>query len=102
MGFPQARLTDIHICTVPPPPAVPPVPTPAPIIGPCSPNTIVGKLPAARMGPDMALNGVMAPHPFVKGSPTVLINMMPALRVLDLCSLGGMIAKGEFTVLTGP
>lgn len=98
MGTPQARLGDIHNCTVPPA-------FPSPILPPCSVNVLVGKLPAARALIDMAATGSPpvppVPHPFPKGSTTVLINNMPALRVADTCSLGGPIVKGELTVLTG-
>ena len=100
MTFPQARVSDLHMCPVIPPPLAPAL-APFPILPPCSANVFVGKLPAARMGSDMAMGTMGVPHPFVKGSMTVFINNMPALRVLDPCSLGGMITKGEFTVLTG-
>ncbi|WP_343079617.1 PAAR domain-containing protein [Ostreiculturibacter nitratireducens] len=98
-GFPQARITDIHTCTVPVPPF------PSPILPPGAVTVLVGKLPAARALVDMALTGSPpvppVPHPFPKGSLTVLINNMPALRMLDTCAQGGPIIKGEFTVLTG-
>lgn len=99
MGTPQARLGDIHVCTVPPPSF------PSPILPPCAFTVIVGKMPAARAVMDMALTGSPpvppSPHPFLVGSATVLINKMPALRMGDTCALGGAIIKGEFTVLTG-
>lgn len=99
MGFPQARMTDIHLCTVP----VPGIPSP--ILPPCAVTVLVGKLPAARALMDMALTGSPpvppVPHPFPMGSVTVLINNMPALRMKDMCASGGPIIKGEFTVLTG-
>ncbi|QDY70920.1 PAAR domain-containing protein [Qingshengfaniella alkalisoli] len=98
-GFPQARLTDMHTCTVPVPG------TPAPILPPCAVTVLVGKLPAARAIVDMAgllpPPAVPPPHPFLKGSMTVLINKFPALRMGDMCASGGPIVKGEFTVLTG-
>ncbi len=99
-GPPQARMGDLHTCTVP-------VPTPTPIMPPCSPNVLVEKRPAARMTVDMALTGPIPPgappipHPFVKGSATVLINKMPALRIGDMCANGGPITLGALTVLTG-
>lgn len=98
-GMPQARITDIHTCTVPPP-------FPSPILPPGAVTVLVGKLPAARALVDMAMSGPVppvppAPHPFPVGSFTVLINYLPALRVADVCALGGPIIKGEFTVLTG-
>ena len=99
MGFPQARMTDIHVCTVPVPPF------PSPILPPCAVTVLVGKLPAARAVFDMALTGSPpvppVPHPFPTGSFSVLINNMPALRIKDRCASQGPIVKGEFTVLTG-
>lgn len=99
MGTPQARLGDIHLCTVPI------APFPSPILPPCAVTVLVGKLPAARALVDMALTGSPpippVPHPFPKGSMTVLINNFPALRIGDTCASGGPIIKGEFTVLTG-
>ena len=98
MGQPQARMTDLHLCNVPAP-TVPPVPAPMPIMPPCLPTVLVGKLPAARIT-DMHL-AVPAPHPIVKGSMTVLIGKLPAARMGDLGACGGVILKGEFTVLVG-
>ncbi|GAA6159883.1 MULTISPECIES: PAAR domain-containing protein [Ruegeria] len=100
MGFPQARVADLHTCTfLAPPPAPPaPVPAPMPILPPCCPTVLVGKMPAARIF-DMATPAF--PHPIIKGSATVLIGKMPAARVMDTCACGGPIVKGEFTVLVG-
>jgi len=98
MGMPQARVTDMHLCSAPAP-TVPPVPAPMPIIPPCLPSVLVGKLPAARMT-DMHA-AAPSPHPIVKGSATVLIGNLPAARVGDLGACGGAILKGEFTVLVG-
>lgn len=41
------------------------------------------------------------PHPIIKGSTSVLIGKMPAARIMDNVACGGVIAKGEFTVLVG-
>jgi len=98
-GMPQARAGDLHVCAVPPG-------FPSPILPPCAVTVIVGKKPAARQF-DIAMSGPVppgvppAPHPFAKGSMTVMICKMPALRVMDPCTLGGMVTLGEFTVLTG-
>lgn len=103
MGFPQARVTDMHGCLLPVPPSPVPTPppgTPLPILPPCSPNVLVGTLMAARVG-DMVTAPVPAPHPIAKGSATVLINNMMAARVMDTCGCGGMIMKGEPTVIVG-
>ena len=97
--FPAARLTDMHLCPMVTP-GVPPIPhVGGPISGPCSANTIIGGLPAARVS-DMAVC-VGPPDDIVKGSGTVLINGLPAARILDQCAHGGMIVMGEFTVLVG-
>ncbi|WP_238705188.1 PAAR domain-containing protein [Parasedimentitalea marina] len=61
-------------------------------------TVLVGKLPAARVT-DMVL--AVPPHPIAKGSGTVLISGLPAARILDNAACGGMIVKGEFTVLVG-
>ncbi len=97
MTFPQARLTDMHLCNaaaIPPPP----LPVPIPIVAPGAPTVLVGKLPAARVT-DMC--AAVPPHPIAKGSMTVMICNLPAARITDLAACGGMVIKGEFTVLTG-
>jgi len=100
MGFPQARMTDLHLCFTPAPPPAPPVPVPVPIpiTIPCAMTVLVGKLPAARL---TDMTNIPFPHPIIKGSMTVLIQKLPAARILDNCACGGIIVKGEFTVLTG-
>ena len=96
---PQARVGDMHTgpCTMG---------SPMPILPPCCPTVLVGKMPAARVT-DLCL-GVVAPpaanyppHPIVKGSATVLISKLPAARIGDTCTFGGSIVKGEPTVITG-
>lgn len=99
MGFPQARLTDLHACMLPSVPPPPVLPVPTPIIMPGAPTVLVGKLPAARIT-DMCA-AAPSPHPIVKGSATVLICNLPAARIMDNAACGGMIVKGEFTVLVG-
>ncbi len=100
IAFPQARVTDLHLCFTPAPPPAPPVPVPVPIpiIPTCCLTVLVKCLPAARV---MDLCNPAFPHPIVKGSSSVLIGNMPAARVLDSVACGGMISKGEFTVLVG-
>lgn len=98
MGLPQARVTDLHACmlpTIPPPPVLP---VPIPIMPPCAVTVLVGNLPAARMSD---LCAAAPPHPIIKGSMTVLINKLPAARIADNAACGGVIVKGEFTVLVG-
>ena len=101
MSFPQARMTDLHSC-------MPPMlPAPTPILPPCAMTVMVNCLPAARML-DMAVGVPIppapptpVPHPFIKGSATVMIMNLPALRQMDTCSLGGMCVLGSFNVMTG-
>ena len=96
VGFPAARLTDLHICpmfTV----LVPHVG--GPIAGPGAPTVLIGKLPAARVT-DMCVC-VGPPDMIAKGSATVLTMKLPQARVLDNCVHGGMIVLGCFTVLVG-
>ena len=94
--MPAARATDMHVCpmvTV----LVPHVG--GPIIPPCAITTLIGSLPAARVG-DMAIC-VGPPDVIVLGSFTVLISGMPAARIMDLTAHGGMIVMGWPTVLIG-
>jgi len=99
MGFPQARLTDLHACTLPSIPPPPVLPVPLPIAFPGAPTVLVSKLPAARI---TDMTAAVPPHPILKGSATVLIQKMPAARVLDNCACGGPILPPcAVTVLTG-
>jgi type VI secretion system secreted protein VgrG len=96
VGFPAARLTDLHICpmfTV----LVPHVG--GPIAGPGAPTVLIGKLPAARVT-DMCVC-VGPPDMIAKGSATVFTMKMPQARILDNCVHGGIIVLGCFTVLVG-
>ncbi len=99
MTMPQARMLDLHACMLPSTPPPPVLPVPTPILPPCGVPVIVGKMPAARIT-DMCA-AAPSPHPIVKGSATVLIKGLPAARILDQTACGGMIVKGEFTVLVG-
>jgi uncharacterized Zn-binding protein involved in type VI secretion len=97
MGFPAARVTDLHVCpmvTV----LVPHVG--GPILPPGCPTVLIGKLPAARIS-DMA-TCVGPPDVIVMGSFTVLIGSLPAARTLDTTAHGGTIVMGLPTVLIGP
>jgi uncharacterized Zn-binding protein involved in type VI secretion len=99
MGFPAARMTDMHVCPMQTP-GVPPIPhVGGPILPPCEITVLIGGLPAARIT-DMAMC-VGPPDPIAKGSTSVLIGGLPAARILDMHSHGGMIVLGEFTVLVG-
>jgi uncharacterized Zn-binding protein involved in type VI secretion len=99
MGFPAARVTDMHTCPMVTP-GVPPIPhVGGPILPPCSVTVLTGMLPQARVT-DKALC-VGPPDTIVKGSATVLVNSLPAARVMDLTVHGGTIILGDFTVLIG-
>jgi uncharacterized Zn-binding protein involved in type VI secretion len=94
MGQPAARVSDMHVCpmvTV----LVPHVG--GPILPPGGMTVLIGGLPAARVG-DMA-TCVGPPDVIALGSFTVLIGGMPAARMGDICSHGGTIILGCFTVL---
>ncbi len=96
MGQPAARLTDMHVCplvTV----LVPHVG--GPILAPGGITTLIGGLPAARVG-DMCVC-VGPPDVIVLGSFTTLIGGQPAARMGDLTAHGGTIVLGLPTVLIG-
>jgi uncharacterized Zn-binding protein involved in type VI secretion len=84
MAQPQSRLTDLTI-------HVPPI-----ITG--STDTIVGGLPAARLGDLTAPCPVCCTPPpgkIVKGSSTVFINSVPAARITDSVACGaGSVPPG--------
>ncbi|VDC32778.1 PAAR domain-containing protein [Pseudogemmobacter humi] len=95
MTFPQARILDVHVCSLT-------LGAPMPVTGPCAPTVLVSNLPAARITDICA--GILPPgaHPIAKGSMTVLIGSLPAARLgVDPCAGGGAIVMGAFTVLTG-
>jgi uncharacterized Zn-binding protein involved in type VI secretion len=95
MGFPAARITDMHTCpmvTV----LVPDVGGPI-VMG--SFNVITGGMPQARVT-DMCVC-VGPPDVIVKGSATVFVNSLPAARIFDLTAHGGVIVTGFPTVLIG-
>lgn len=94
MTLPAARITDLHVCALTPPPG-------GPIIPPTSVNVIIGGLPAARVTDRCACVGVPPVDVIVKGSFSVLINMLPAARMTDLTAKGGTIVTGYPTVLIG-
>jgi len=64
-----------------------------PVLPPCSINVLTGMLPQARIT-DLAL--CVGPLDIlVKGSPTVLVNNLPAVRiVVDTTAHGGMVVMG--------
>ncbi len=96
MGFPAARTTDMHVC----PMVTGVVPhVGGPILPPCAPTVLTGKLPQARVT-DLA-TCVGPPDVIVKGSMGVMVGGLPAARMFDMTAHGGMIMLGCFTVLIG-
>jgi len=96
MGQPAARISDMHVC----PMFTGPVPhVGGPILPPGAVTTLIGGLPAARVG-DMAVCAG-PPDVIAMGSFTVLIGGQPAARIGDLTAHGGNIILGCFTVLIG-
>ena len=96
MTQPAARIGDMHTC-----PLINPGPVPH-VGGPISmgaPTTLIGFMPAARVG-DMAIC-VGPPDSIAMGSPTVLINYMPAARLGDPTVHGGVIVVGHPQTLIG-
>ena len=94
---PAARLTDMHTCPMATPPGIPHVG--GPILPPCSPNVLIGFLPAARVTDKCLCVG--PPDVIVKGSGTVMINNLPAARIGDNTAHGGVIVAGCPTVMIG-
>ncbi|MEM8739986.1 MAG: PAAR domain-containing protein [Pseudomonadota bacterium] len=99
MGFPAARVTDMHVCPMVTP-GVPPVPhVGGPIIPPTSPNVMTVQMPQARLGDKATCVG--PPDTLVVCSTTVLVNSMPAARLMDSFMHGGKVLVGAPTVLIG-
>ncbi len=99
MGFPAARVTDMHTCPMVTP-GTPPVPhMGGPILPTCSPNVFTGGIPQARVTDKCLCVGPT--DMIVKGSNTVLVNNLPAARMNDMTTHGGMIITGLPTVLIG-
>lgn len=95
-----ARMTDMHVCPMQTPAVPAPIPhVGGPIIGPCVPTVLIGKLPAAVVSDSCVCVG--PPDTIVKGSATVFIGKMPAARVGDSCAHGGSIVMGCPTVMIG-
>jgi uncharacterized Zn-binding protein involved in type VI secretion len=91
---PAARLLDVHVCGIL-------VHLGGPILPTCSTDTIIWGLPAARVT-DKAYCLLGPPAAIVTGSSTVMINNLPAARLLDTTAHGGkIIAIGAPTVLIG-
>jgi uncharacterized Zn-binding protein involved in type VI secretion len=96
---PAARLTDMHLCPMVTP-GLPPIPhVGGPIVGPGSPVTLIGGMPAACAGDLLVCVG--PPDVIAMGSMTVLIGGKPAARMGDPTGHGGAIVGGCPTVMIG-
>jgi len=97
--FPAARITDLHTCPMITP-GIPPIPhVGGPILPPGGINVLIGGLPAAIVGTMCVCVG--PPDTLIKGSATVLICGMPAVRMGDITAHGGTVVMGFPTVLIG-
>ncbi len=99
--MPAAQLANFHMC-----PMVTPAPVPIPHVGgpvlpPCVPMVLVGKMPAVPIG-NMAVC-VGPPDALVKGSMKTLVGGRPMVRILmDTTAHGGMVVgPGAVTVIVG-
>jgi uncharacterized Zn-binding protein involved in type VI secretion len=97
-GPPAARITDMHVCPMVTP-GLPPIPHVGGPIVMGSPTVFTGKLPQARVTDQCICVG--PPDVLVKGSMTVLVNSLPAIRIGDLSAHGGSVVVGFPTVLIG-
>jgi uncharacterized Zn-binding protein involved in type VI secretion len=96
MGFPAARVTDMHACPL----VTGVVPhVGGPILPPGGIPVLIGGMPAARVGDLCTCVG--PPDAIAMGSMTVLIKQQPAARMLDPTVHGGAIVIGYPTVLIG-
>lgn len=96
VGFPAARITDMHVC----PMVTGIVPhVGGPVSGPCAPTVLTGKLLQARIGDLCTCVG--PPDVITMGAFTTIVCGSPASRMLDMTAHGGLIVMGEFTVLIG-
>jgi uncharacterized Zn-binding protein involved in type VI secretion len=95
---PAARMTDMHVCPMVTP-GVPPVPHVGGPIVKGEPTVLIAFLPAARMGDPCVCVG--PPDSIMKGSATVFTGFMMQARMGDPTVHGGMIIKGEPTVIVG-
>jgi uncharacterized Zn-binding protein involved in type VI secretion len=87
---PATRLTDVHACPV--------IPA-GPVVGPCVPNVLTGKLPQAVVG-DLCIC-IGPPDPIVRGSRSVFVGKRPAARLGDATGKNGALIMGFATVHIG-
>jgi uncharacterized Zn-binding protein involved in type VI secretion len=70
-----------------------------PILPPCCPTVLTGKIPQARVTDMLVCVG--PPHMIVKASTTVLVGKLCAARIGDMTVHGGVIVMGFPPVLIG-
>lgn len=97
-GMPASRIGDMHVCPMVTP-GVPPIPHVGGPIITGSPTVITGKMPQARITDTCVCVG--PPDVLVKGSVTVLVNKLMAIRIGDMTVHGGNVVMGFPTVLIG-
>lgn len=97
MRFPAARISDMTLCPL----VTGIVPhVGGPIVPPCCPTVITGKMPQARVS-DLSICAAGGPAAIVTGAWNVLVGGSPAARITDMTSHGGRIVTGFPTVLIG-
>jgi len=94
--FPAARIGDMHVCPMVNG-VVPHVG--GPILPPGHVTTLIGGMPAARVGDQATCVG--PPDVIALGSFTVLVGGQPAARMTSVTSHGGTVVVGYPTVLIG-
>jgi uncharacterized Zn-binding protein involved in type VI secretion len=96
MGMPASRVGDMHVC----PMVTGVVPhVGGPVLPPGCMTVLIAKMPAATVTHLCTCIG--PPDTIVVGSPTVLINKLPAARLGDTTAHGGTLIVGCPTVLIG-
>lgn len=100
MGFPGARIGDMHVCPMITP-GLPPIPhVGGPVLPPVAPTVLKGGMPAATVTSMCVCVG--PPDSLVMGSPTTLVGGLPSGRVMSATAHGGMVVIGLPTALVGP
>ena len=90
----------MHSCPMQTPAFPSPIPhVAAPVMGPCVPNVLIGKLPSAVVG-DMCVC-IGPPDTIIKGSSTMMIGSKTAARMGDSTAHGGTIVAGYPMVQIG-
>ena len=96
---PASFIGCMHVCPMVTP-GVPPIPhVGGPITGPGAPTVLIGAMPGSCLG-DLAVC-VGPPDSIVLGSPTVLVEGRPAVRMGDESAHGGVVMLGLPTVEIG-